>query len=142
MREGNEANSGNILKANGLFEKRTQIGMFGSDRHAGNGTAAMIVMVEAGRLGNQIFQYVGLRSVTRPRENIMLLGFDSLFATFDGIQARHVSIENSPLRHLASVNYESVNRWTAMLPGLSTMGESAIGEPDRPSTRNSICDPA
>ena len=102
----------------------------------------MILMVEAGRLGNQIYQYVGLRSVTRPRENIMLFGFDSLFATFDGIQARHVSIENSPLRHLASVNYESVDRWTAKLPGLSTMGEGAFGEPDRPSTRHSICVPA
>ena len=67
-------------------------------------------MVEAGGLDNQIFQYVGLRSVTRPHENIMLFGFDSLFATFDGIQTRHVSIENSPLRHLASINYESVNR--------------------------------
>ena len=116
--------------------------MLGSDGHAGNGTAVMILMVEAGGLGNQMFQYVGLRSVTRPRENIVLFGFDSLFATFDGIQARRVSIENSPLRHLASLNYESVNRWTAMLPGLSTMGESAFGEPDRPSTRNSICAPA
>ena len=78
----------------------------------------MILMVEAGGLGDQISQYVGLRSVTRPRENIMLFGFDSLFATFDGIQARHVSIQNSPLQHLASVNCDSVDRWTANLPGL------------------------
>ncbi len=102
----------------------------------------MILMIETGRLGNQIFQYVGLRSATRPRESIMLFGFDGLFSTFDGIQARHVSIENSPLRHLASVNYESVDRWTAKLPGLSTMSEGAFGEPDRPSARLSICAPA
>ena len=102
----------------------------------------MIVMVEAGRLGNQIFQYVGLRSVTRPRENIVLFGFDGLFATFDDIQARRVPIENSPLRHLASVDYETVDRWAAKIPGVSMMGEDTFGEPDRPSTRNSICAPA
>lgn len=99
-------------------------------------------MVEAGRLGNQIFQYVGLRSVARPRENIVLFGFDGLFATFDGVQARHVPIDNSPLRHLASVHYETVDMWAAKVPGVSMMGEDAVGEPDRPSTRNSICAPA
>ena len=102
----------------------------------------MILMVEAGRLGNQIFQYAGLHSVTRQHENLVLFGFDSLFATFDGVEARHVSIQDSPLRHLASVNYETVDRWITKVPGISMMGEDASGAPIRPSTLNSICAPA
>ena len=34
----------------------------------------MITMVESGRVGNQIFQYLGLRSVAAPGEKIILFG--------------------------------------------------------------------
>jgi hypothetical protein len=49
-----------------------------------------VVFVENGRLGNQLFQYCGLSEVLKPQETLALVGFNSLFATFDGVKARQV----------------------------------------------------
>ena len=83
----------------------------------------MIAMVESGRIGNQIFQYAALRAVARPREPLLLLGFDQLRSTFDGVQARFVTIATSPLKHLVSLDYERMARVTAVLPGLGLISE-------------------
>ncbi len=47
----------------------------------------MIIFFESGRLGNQLFQYVALRSFFPKPEKIILIGFDSLKNTFDGVDA-------------------------------------------------------
>lgn len=44
----------------------------------------MIIFLEAGRLGNQIFQYAALRSIAKSKEMIVLIGFEDLRSTFDG----------------------------------------------------------
>jgi hypothetical protein len=46
-----------------------------------------MVFIRSGRLGNQLFQYFGLDCVRRPREQIVLYGFDDLRATFRGVEA-------------------------------------------------------
>lgn len=46
----------------------------------------MIFVFENGRLGNQLFQYVGIRKLF-PNSLIFLSGFDSLFNMFDEIRA-------------------------------------------------------
>ena len=91
----------------------------------------MIAMVESGRLGNQIFQYAALRAVAKPRESLLLLGFDQLRSTFDGVQARFVTIRTSPLRHLVSLDYERVARVTAAIPGLGLIAEDDAGRARR-----------
>ena len=55
----------------------------------------MIVFQQSGQLGNQIFQYAALRSLYRSPEELVLLGFSDLQATFDNIEAKIVNV-NSP----------------------------------------------
>ncbi|MDO9484501.1 MAG: alpha-1,2-fucosyltransferase [Actinomycetota bacterium] len=102
----------------------------------------MIVMVEQGRLGNQIFQYLALRSVARPGERIQLMGFDQLRATFDGLDARFTAIDTSMLRHLRSINYARIRRASSFVPGLDLVEETVDGQPVAPSARMRICVPA
>jgi hypothetical protein len=47
----------------------------------------LIVFMEKGRLGNQLFQYAALKTLSRPGERLLLLGFDQLRETFEGIEA-------------------------------------------------------
>ncbi len=54
----------------------------------------MIIFFESGRLGNQLFQYVALRSFFPRPEKIVLVGFDSLKNTFDGVDAVFIDKSN------------------------------------------------
>ena len=47
----------------------------------------MIIFRESGRLGNQIFQYLALRTICRKNEKLILLGFKDLQEVFSGINA-------------------------------------------------------
>lgn len=60
----------------------------------------MIVFFRNGRLGNQIFQYVGVSGVRRSGESILLVGFDELIQTFDGVDARSISLGSGLLLRL------------------------------------------
>lgn len=91
----------------------------------------MIAMVESGRLGNQIFQYAALRSVAKRRETLLLLGFDQLRSTFDGVDARFVTISTSPLRHLATLDYGRLGRVAAVLPGVGMIDEDEVAHARR-----------
>lgn len=91
----------------------------------------MIVMVQAGRLGNQIFQYVALRHTSRSRERVVLLGFDSLRNVFEGVDATFVSIDGNPLRHAQSLNYARWSPRIKAIPGLGTLSEDRDGTPRR-----------
>jgi hypothetical protein len=75
----------------------------------------MIVMVESGRLGNQIFQYVALSSARRKNERLVLIGFEELRQTFSGLEATFIPMKGTPLIHLMSLPYESLSakeyRW-------------------------------
>jgi hypothetical protein len=95
--------------------------------------ADMIAMVESGRLGNQVFQYLALRSVAQPRERLVLFGFDQLKDTFDGVDATFVHIETNPLKHLVSLDYDRVQRIAARLPGIGMIDEDAQAQPSRGS---------
>lgn len=91
----------------------------------------MIVMVQAGRLGNQVFQYVALRQVARPRERLVLVGFDSLKEVFEGVDATFVPLDNSPLRHLQSLDYQQWRPRLRAIPALGTIAENPDGAPLR-----------
>ncbi len=93
--------------------------------------AFVIVMVESGRLGNQVFQYLALRSVAAPKERITLLGFDHLRATFDGVDARFVRIASNPLKHLVSLDLAKVVQGAGRLPAVGAVREDASGLPLR-----------
>ena len=103
----------------------------------------MITMVESGRLGNQIFQYLALRSVAAPGEKIILFGFDQLRDTFDGVSAAFVHIETNPLKHLASINYDKFQRIAAQLPGVGFIREDQCARASRePASRLAITLPS
>lgn len=91
----------------------------------------MIVMVESGRLGNQLFQYLALTSVARADERIVLIGFDQLQATFTGIDAEFKPVNSRFLTQflaLATGKYASLTR---VIPGLGLIQENEKALPIR-----------
>ena len=52
----------------------------------------MIIFVESGRLGNQLFQYAALRTLLENNERMVLFGFDDLLSVFDGVQAKVIPL--------------------------------------------------
>lgn len=63
----------------------------------------MVIFFESGRLGNQLFQYVALRSLFPKPQKIILIGFDSLKNTFDGIDAIFIKKNNLLISFLVRV---------------------------------------
>jgi hypothetical protein len=102
----------------------------------------MIVMVEEGRLGNQIFQYAALRSACRPKERLWLMGFDQLRETFTGLEASFTPIASNPLKHLTTLNYERVRSLTRLLPMIGMMDETPEASVHRDSSWFTISGPA
>jgi hypothetical protein len=48
-----------------------------------------VLLIERGRLGNQLFQYAAIRSRFR-EQSLSVIGFDDLLAVFDGVEARQL----------------------------------------------------
>lgn len=91
----------------------------------------MILFLEDGRLGNQIFQYVALRNLATPHEQLVLIGFDELAATFDGIEATFVQ-RDSAVARLMLRNRAAIDASVRRLPGIGIIEESAAtAVPDR-----------
>lgn len=63
----------------------------------------MIIFFESGRLGNQLFQYVAIRSTFKSPEKIILVGFDSLKNSFDGVDAFFINKNSWPMRILIKI---------------------------------------
>ncbi|QSV72545.1 MAG: hypothetical protein HEQ20_19580 [Aphanizomenon flos-aquae KM1D3_PB] len=57
----------------------------------------MLIFQESGRLGNQLFQYAALKSLSQSDEKLILLGFSDLESTFDGIEAKIINSNNPRL---------------------------------------------
>jgi hypothetical protein len=87
----------------------------------------MIIMIESGRLGNQIFQYLALRSCVRMNERIRLFGFDQLDIVFSGVEATFTPIANNPLRHFQSVGPDQLKRLVRFLPSTGVIAEDLYG---------------
>jgi hypothetical protein len=87
----------------------------------------MIVMVESGRLGNQIFQFLALKEVARPGERLVLFGFDQLRTVFDGADATYIHIYSNPLKHLVSLDVASIARRTERLHVAGVIREGSDG---------------
>lgn len=47
----------------------------------------MLIFLESGRLGNQIFQYAALKTITKEKERLILIGFEDLRQSFIGLDA-------------------------------------------------------
>jgi len=64
----------------------------------------MIIFVQSGRLGNQIFQYAFLKTIQRSNEKLLLFGFDEMFRLFDikdsTIIRIPVNVKNTLLRKI------------------------------------------
>jgi len=63
----------------------------------------MILFKENGRLGNQIFQYCGLRTIAKPGETLCLFGFEDLQSVFTGMDAE--IINQSAKKYKRSIYY-------------------------------------
>ena len=63
----------------------------------------MLIFQEAGRLGNQLFQYAALRSICNESEALILLGFEQLDSLFDGIKA--IIINNKTYKYKKAFYY-------------------------------------
>jgi hypothetical protein len=48
-----------------------------------------VLLIESGRLGNQLFQYAAVRSHVRD-EALWLIGFDDVLSAFEGVEARQL----------------------------------------------------
>ncbi len=62
----------------------------------------MIIFFKSGRLGNQIFQYVFLKSVAKKNEKIILVGLNDIFEVFQDIEAINIRIGNKYARYFIS----------------------------------------
>lgn len=101
----------------------------------------MIVFIEKGRLGNQLFQYAALRTICADSERLVLIGFDELRCLFENLEAAFPISSRTPifrlmirlrpgveraLRHQSIVGVIS-EEWTdgrpriAIEPGLSSL---------------------
>jgi len=73
----------------------------------------MLIFQQSGRLGNQIFQYAALRSLCKPEEELVLLGFSDLQSTFDGIKAKIINAHSPRLRRwLYYRAYHQLDFWS------------------------------
>lgn len=82
----------------------------------------MIFFAESGRLGNQLFQYAALRSIKKPGERLVLLGFDDLAETFDGIEATILPSGHSVTRGFRRIR-ALADAQMSRLPGVGTIEE-------------------
>jgi len=87
----------------------------------------MIIMVENGGLGNQIFQYLAIKHASKSGEKILLFGFDQLKKHFClDRNVKFVHIQSNILKHLRSLNYGKLSAITRYLPWLGVVGEDSL----------------
>ncbi len=61
----------------------------------------IVVRIESGRLGNQLFQYAAMRSVN-PRL-LFMVGFEELFSTFSNVQAIRIPASRRQLSQISRI---------------------------------------
>ncbi len=61
----------------------------------------VVLRLESGRLGNQLFQYAALRSLNP--QKLFLGGFSELFSVFSNVQGIRVAHDSRPIRIVASL---------------------------------------
>lgn len=84
----------------------------------------MIFFTESGRVGNQLFQYAALRSMADPKERLVLVGFDELRETFQGVDATILRSDH-PVSRLWRRMRPGVDRHVARIPGIGIIEEDA-----------------
>ena len=67
----------------------------------------MIFIFESGRLGNQIFQYVGIKKFAKKNEKIIYIGFVELTNTFEDLEGIFILKKNSFI-------YKSINKYNKL----------------------------
>lgn len=83
----------------------------------------MLIKFENGRLGNQLFQYVALRSFA-PEERIYLVGMGALNLMFDGIEAKFILPQTTKLRkRLTAKLFKLAVFFSKKIPLASTLEE-------------------
>jgi len=87
----------------------------------------MIIFIEHGRLGNQIFQYVALRSYASDGK-LILVGFDELKEVFCNIDARFVLSNKSFIFKLLKRFRNRVNKIFKHIPFFATIDVSCSNE--------------
>jgi hypothetical protein len=88
----------------------------------------MLLFLESGRLGNQLFQYAALRTLCRGDERLVLLGFDALRSAFENVDARFALSTGSALFGVAQRMRPGVDRLVSSLAVLPVIGERFEGE--------------
>lgn len=89
----------------------------------------MLLMIEKGRLGNQIFQYCALRGSAGSSERVVLFGFTELREVFEGIDADFLPLNRPGLRHLHSMTSRDFRGIAKVVPGIGIVSEDEAGIP-------------
>jgi hypothetical protein len=87
----------------------------------------MHVFLEHGRLGNQLFQYSAVRSMSSADERVVLVGFDALRQAMDGVDATFVAPYSSLLGTMVRRNLKRIDRIVPRIPGVGLRWEESEG---------------
>ena len=78
----------------------------------------MIIFLESGRLGNQIFQYAALKTITKEKERLILIGFEDLQQSFTGLDAIFLYNRKSLLFRFITryrIHIEKIIKWQFLI---------------------------
>jgi hypothetical protein len=84
----------------------------------------MLLFKEDGRLGNQLFQYAALRTLAKKNENLILLNFSDLQATFENINAKIIGSNTPKLERSFYYRLFNLTQTLSQKRLISTISES------------------
>lgn len=88
----------------------------------------MIVLIENGKLGNQLFQYAALKTLISKGELLCLIGFDDIKKTFDDIEAHFILPSKSALTRALILFLPKIDIFLGKIPAFRLIEEKRIGE--------------
>jgi hypothetical protein len=92
-----------------------------------------VILIERGRLGNQLFQYAAVRSGFRSQA-MWLIGFDDLLGVFDGVEARQLLSSKRLAGRLVRRGRPWIDRVLGRIHLVPTVSESTSGRAIRIET--------
>jgi hypothetical protein len=84
----------------------------------------MIIIRDGGRLGNQLFQYAAVKTLAQTGQNLLLLGFEELEATFDHLDVKIINTRSPTRDRLQYYGLVKVARSLAQMRILATITDS------------------
>jgi hypothetical protein len=86
----------------------------------------MIIIRHGGRLGNQLFQYAAVKTLAQKGQDLLLLGFEELQATFDHLNVKIINSRSPTLDRLQYYGLIKVARPLAQTRVLATITDAQV----------------